>query len=127
MSSRADAAICSIVTSPAPSTSSTHTLSCRDQPDVPDLLEVLGVEGVGQAEQGGQLIDDQAILPVERHVGEMAVLRECPAVIPRDIGHGRGFVVGQSEDLRRREKVLRVLVVRAKADVDADVVQQAAT
>ena len=46
------------------------------------------------------------------------------AMIARDVGDDRGFVVGQPEDLRRREEVLRVLVVRAQADVDADVVQQ---
>ena len=45
-------------------------------------------------------------------------------VIPRDVGDDGRLLVRESEDLRGREDVLRVLVVRAQADVDPDVVEQ---
>ena len=45
-------------------------------------------------------------------------------MVAGDVGDDRGFVVGQPEDLRCGEEVLRVFVMRAQVDVDADVVQQ---
>ena len=64
-------------------------------------------------------------LPVERDVRQVAVLRQPAAVVARDVRDDRRFLVRQAEDLRRGEEVLRMLVMRPQADVDADVVQQA--
>ena len=124
MSARAVAASCSIVRSPVPSSSSIQVLLAADQAQVADFLRVLGVERIGDAEDRRELVDDQAVRAIERDVRQVAVLRQAAAVVARDVRDDRRLVVGQPEDLRRGEDVLRVLVMGAQADVDADVVQQ---
>ena len=124
MSARAVAASCSMVRSPTPSTSRIQVGSLRRSRRPRDLLQVFGVERVGEAQNRRQLVDDQAVLTIERRVGQVAALRRPAPVVPRDVGDDGRLVVGEAEDLQRRQQVLRVLVVGAQADVDADVVQQ---
>ena len=126
MSARAVAAICSIVMSPVPCELQHPGLFATHQVQVPDLLQVLGVERVGDTEDRRQLVDDEAVLAIERDVRQMAVLRHRPPMIARDVGDDGGFLVGQAEDLRRGQQVLGMLVMRAQAHIDSDVVQQAA-
>jgi hypothetical protein len=97
--------------------------AARD-PYIADLLCMFGVEGVGDAEQRRQLADDQSILAIESDVRQMALFRGSTTMIAGDIRDDCRFVGRQSEDLRFRQDVLGVLVVRAQADVEAHVVQQ---
>jgi hypothetical protein len=60
---------------------------------------MLGVERVGDSQDGGQLVHDEPLLPIEGRVGDVAALRNAPAVIARDIRNDGRFVVRQPEDL----------------------------
>ena len=61
------------------------------------LLQVFGVERVGHAQHRRQLVDDDAILAVERDVRQMALLRRRPAMIAGDVSR-------QSPSLRSRAR-----------------------
>ena len=99
-----------------------------DQAHVAHLLDMLGVERIGQTRRIAA-----SLLTIKRSVRSSAMYGRwlsCgrpAAVVAGDVGDDGRLLVGQAEDLRRGEDVLRVLVMRAQADVDADVVQQRRT
>ena len=53
---------------------------------VAHLLQVVGVERVGHAQDRRQLVDAHAVLRVERHVGQVRLVRGRAAVVARDVG-----------------------------------------
>ena len=125
MSARAVAASCSIVRSPSPSSSSDPgRVAAAPAATSRTFCACSASSALASAQDRRQLVDDQAVGAIERDVRQVALLRQPAAVVARDVRDDRRLVVGEAEDLRRREDVLRMLVVRAQADVDADVVQQ---
>ena len=125
MSARAVAASRSIVRSPEPSSSITQGTAAAGDEKAADLLHVLGIEGVPDAKNCRQFVDDEPILPVERHVWHMAALRHASAVIAGDVRHDGCLFRRQAENRRLGQDVLRMLVMGALAHVHTHVVQQA--
>jgi hypothetical protein len=67
---------------------------------------VLGVERVREAEKGRQLVDHEPILPVERYVGQVALLRCTASMVAGNVRDDRGLLVRETEDLRGGEQIL---------------------
>ena len=73
---------------------------------------MFGIERVGDAQDAGELVDDETILSIERDVRQMTALRETAPVITGDVRDDGDFLVRESEDLRCSQDVVRVLNAR---------------
>ena len=125
MSERAVAASRSIVMSPdAVELAAIHVVSPPHQAQSRFSAACSASSALAMRRIAASLLTMMPVVAIERDVRQVRLLRQAAAVIARDVGDDRGFVVGQPEDLRCGEDVLRVLVMRAQADVNADVVQQ---
>ena len=91
---------------------------------ISDLLKMLGVERVCDAEKRCELVHDEAVAPVEGLIRKMAPLRCGATMVACDVGDDGRFLVRQSENLRRGEQIARVFVVGAQTDVHANIMQQ---
>ena len=92
-----------------------------------DPVVVAAVEADGDAQDGRE--DPHQVLVVGVEAGELAVagLRRALAVVPGEEGDDLDLVVGQpGEDLAVADHVVRVQVVAAVGDEEADVGQQRA-
>ena len=92
--------------------------------EVRDLLEVVAVEGVGDAQDGGHLGDGDPAVAVEGRVFGVARAGSGAPVVARDQGDERHVLAGQPEQVAVLDEVHRVLVVAPVADEAADLVKQ---
>ena len=87
-------------------------------------VDVAAGEGVGDAEDGGQLAHRDAALAGQRHVLQVRRLRPAAAMIAGRVRRQHRLVAVEPEDLRIRDEVVAVLVVAAVAHVAAHLVEQ---
>ena len=91
-----------------------------------DLGNALGVgafEGVGDAEEGGELADADAVVGGEGGVARVIEHRPGVAVVAGDERDDGDVEPVEPEDLGVEDEVFRVFVVGAGADVGADLVE----
>ena len=125
MSARAVAASCSIVRSPSPSSSSDPGRSrCAPAARRGPSAACSASSALARRRIAASLLTISRSVRSSAMYGRWRILRQPAAMVARDVRDDRRLVVGEAEDLRRREDVLRMLVMRAQADVHADVVQQ---
>ena len=87
-----------------------------------DALGVGAFEGVGDAEDGGEFGDADAVCGGERGVSRVFEGGAGVAVVARDEGDDGDVHAVEAEDLGVEDEVFRVFVVCARADVGSDFV-----
>ena len=81
------------------------------------------LQRIGDAEDGGELAYADAVFDGQCSVGRVIQLGAGVAVVARDEGDDGDIETVESEDLGVQDDVFRVLVVGARADVGADLVE----
>ena len=82
------------------------------------------IEALGDAHEGRQQADDAPLRPLQVGVAFVRLLRRRLAVVARDEGDDLDLLRVEAAQVAVPDQVVRVLVMAAVADVDADVVQQ---
>ena len=88
-----------------------------------DALGVGTVEGVGDAQKGGEFLDDDSLGAAEVHVGGVGALGFGSAMVADDLADEFFVDARESEDVGVPDDVLAVFVVAGGADEAADFVE----
>ena len=101
-----------------------HVVALVDHGGLLDDLEVVGVQAIGQPQEGRQAPHGRPVVVVQGHVLGMPVGRERPAVVAGDVGDQVALAGGEAVQVGVADQVQRVLVVGRLAHREADVVEQ---